>query len=201
MGADNTSWGRRGSFRGWVKLWAFPDELFLGTFADDPPPGAVQLSAPAAAARMQGWMAAASADGLALLELSVFLDRAPPSSAAERLALQAALLTGLASGRLRVFTRPLAAPIAPTTQDDHPLPTAPSQPRKADETTWIAIRLVDESDPPKPVPFKRYRIELPDYSVREGRLDQNGQAKIVGIDSGMCQVTFLDHDASEWRAQ
>ena len=48
MGADNTSWGRRGSFRGWVKLWAFPDELFLGTFADDPPPGAVQLSAPAA---------------------------------------------------------------------------------------------------------------------------------------------------------
>ncbi len=71
--------------------------------------------------------------------------------------------------------------------------------RKADETTWIAIGLVDESDPPKPVPFKRCRIELPDFSVREGRLDQDGQAKIVGIDPGMYQVTFLDHDASEWR--
>lgn len=47
-----------------------------------------------------------------------------------------------------------------------------------------------DSDPPKPVPCKKYQVELPDQSIREGMLDANGQARLEDFDPGTCKVSF-----------
>lgn len=69
-----------------------------------------------------------------------------------------------------------------------------------EEETWIAIELVDEATPPRPVAHARYRITLPGGDIREGRLDAMGLARVDGIESGVCEVTFPDIDGREWRA-
>ena len=65
-----------------------------------------------------------------------------------------------------------------------------------DKTHWIAIQLVDEQQ--HAVPFEDYRITLPDGSTVEGTLDKHGRAKITGIDSGNCKVSFPNRDAETW---
>jgi hypothetical protein len=113
--------------------------------------------------------------------------------------LRARVADALRSGRLVAYAvdRPLAlsgggaAPVAPEKPADKPPP-------KEEDTTWIGIQLSDDSG--APVAFKRYRIELPDGSKREGMLDEKGMARFDGIDPGNCEVTFPDFDASDWKA-
>jgi hypothetical protein len=62
--------------------------------------------------------------------------------------------------------------------------------------TWIEIRLIGEDD--EPIPRELYRIELPDGSIREGRLDDDGLARLDGIDPGSCVVTFPALDEEAW---
>lgn len=81
-----------------------------------------------------------------------------------------------------------------------PEPVVGAAPAPAEETTWIAIRLVDEADPSRPVPHVRYRITLPDGAAREGRVDAAGYARVDGIDPGTCKVTFPDLDGRDWQA-
>jgi len=64
------------------------------------------------------------------------------------------------------------------------------------QTSWIEIELVGEDD--KPIPGERYRVTLPDGSVDEGTLDQNGWARVEGFEKGDCQVTFTDLDQEAW---
>ena len=68
--------------------------------------------------------------------------------------------------------------------------------RRALDRPWVAIRLVDESG--APVPGERFRIGLPDGSVREGITDELGTARVDGIDPGTCVITFPALDAREW---
>jgi hypothetical protein len=63
--------------------------------------------------------------------------------------------------------------------------------------SWIEIRLLDEDD--APVPGIAYRLRLPDSSVKEGTLDENGTARIDGIAPGSCVLSFPEIDRSEWR--
>jgi hypothetical protein len=66
------------------------------------------------------------------------------------------------------------------------------------EKTYIEIELVDEAG--SPVPGEQYEVTLADgTTVARGTLDQNGFARIDGIDPGSCKVTFprLDKDAWE----
>jgi len=63
--------------------------------------------------------------------------------------------------------------------------------------TWIEIRLVDSDG--DPVPGERYRLRLPDASIMEGVLDDEGKARYDGIVSGSCQISFPGLDAREWR--
>jgi hypothetical protein len=65
--------------------------------------------------------------------------------------------------------------------------------------TWVEIVLVDDDEPPQPVRYAKYRIELPDRSTREGILSDNGRARIEGIDPGTCRVTFPGLDGREWK--
>ena len=64
------------------------------------------------------------------------------------------------------------------------------------KTSWIEIELVDEDD--QPVPGEKYKVTLPDESVATGTLDENGFARIDGIESGTCQITFPNLDKDAW---
>jgi hypothetical protein len=96
-----------------------------------------------------------------------------------------------------VPTRLAAVAIVPPEPREEELRAAPrteAQPK----TTWIAIRLVDDGSPPRPVPFRRYRVELPDGSTREGTLGEDGTAVVRDIEPGACRVTFPDLAPEAW---
>jgi type VI secretion system secreted protein VgrG len=76
-------------------------------------------------------------------------------------------------------------------------PPAPDTTASPDKTHWIGIELVDELG--KHVPYEDYRITLPDGTPIEGCLDQNGRAKITGIDPGTCKVSFPCRDKEVWK--
>jgi hypothetical protein len=62
---------------------------------------------------------------------------------------------------------------------------------------WIAIEFADEQG--FPMAEEDFRIVLPDGTVVEDNLDDKGCAKITGIDSGSCRVSFPDRDAKDWK--
>ena len=66
-----------------------------------------------------------------------------------------------------------------------------------DKKHWIAIELVDDAG--HAVPYEDYRITLPDGTPVEGSLDKKGYAKISGIDSGTCKVSFPKRDEADWK--
>jgi hypothetical protein len=68
--------------------------------------------------------------------------------------------------------------------------------RRRKRRTWVEIELADEDG--KPMTGESYRITLPDGTVREGVLDEAGQARVPDIDPGSCVVTFPRLDQSEW---
>lgn len=78
-------------------------------------------------------------------------------------------------------------------------PTAAEQNITPTKTHWISIKLVDEFG--KGVPYEDFQITLPDGTVVEGSLDKRGLAKITGLDSGTCKVTFPNLDESAWKKQ
>lgn len=65
----------------------------------------------------------------------------------------------------------------------------------AREASWLEIELVEAGGP---VPHEPYRVELPDGTVREGKLDARGLARLDGIPRGTCQVGFPRLDARAW---
>ncbi len=73
--------------------------------------------------------------------------------------------------------------------------TTPHKPSE-DKTSWIEIEMKDEED--NPVPGERYKVILPDDSVAQGSLDENGFALIEGIDPGTCKISFPELDKDAW---
>ena len=68
---------------------------------------------------------------------------------------------------------------------------------KEKKKSWIEIEMVDEDK--NPVPGEAYRITLPDgQTVAEGTLDDKGFARVDGIDSGTCKITFPELDKDAW---
>ncbi|MFO0613049.1 MAG: hypothetical protein U0414_10695 [Polyangiaceae bacterium] len=72
----------------------------------------------------------------------------------------------------------------------------PTKTAPAVKLTWIEIELLDEVG--GPIPGERYRVDLPDGTTREGRLDHRGLAYVDRIPAGRCTVSFPDYDKDAW---
>ena len=66
-----------------------------------------------------------------------------------------------------------------------------------DETSWISFELKDEDG--QPMADEPYKIKLPDGTIREGRLDGEGKARVAGFKNGQCEICFPRIDGEEWR--
>jgi hypothetical protein len=110
--------------------------------------------------------------------------------------LRARIRAALAEGRIVAYRRESVVHAVPVLKV---VPLRRENVEKREEKTWIGIHLVDDDDPPNPIPYKKYRVTLPDHSEREGMLDENGFARLNGVDPGKCEVTFPDLDASDWK--
>jgi hypothetical protein len=107
------------------------------------------------------------------------------------------VVDALRRGRLIAYARPRIVETSGGSQGAAPVQASERPPPPREESTWIAIKLADRKG--KPVAYKRYRIELPDGSRREGMLDASGMARLDGIDPGTCEVSFPDLDGSDWK--
>jgi hypothetical protein len=88
-------------------------------------------------------------------------------------------------------------PFKPAADDDGEVSEAePEEQSDEKKLSWIEIELVGEDD--KPISGEKYRITLPDDTVQEGTLDQNGWARIEGFEEGACKIAFPDLDEEAW---
>ncbi|HEY3838378.1 MAG TPA: hypothetical protein VGL72_17485 [Bryobacteraceae bacterium] len=62
--------------------------------------------------------------------------------------------------------------------------------------TWVEIVLEDDSG--NPVSDEEYLITAPDGSEHSGTLDENGLARVDGIDPGTAQVSFPMLEDDDW---
>lgn len=144
-----------------------------------------------------GWGDAAGAATLVEIAAALGEEILWSHDAEARRRLKALVRQALRDGRLVAVRAAPAAGDGGALEKEEEAPAAPA-PRR-DETTWIEIALSTDEDPPSPVPFKRYRVELPNGSVREGQLDARGMARLTGIDPGTCKVSFPEYDGKRWR--
>jgi hypothetical protein len=84
-----------------------------------------------------------------------------------------------------------------TTARIHEIPALPSRarqvrPAREKETTWIGIKVTDQSG--KPLPDRRYRLTMTNGSTEEGRTDTDGTARVDDINPGLCKLELLDVD-------
>jgi hypothetical protein len=64
------------------------------------------------------------------------------------------------------------------------------------DPTWIEVRLLDTDN--RPIAGEHYRIKMPDQSIREGSLDEEGKVRFDGIMAGQCQICFPRIHGKEW---
>jgi hypothetical protein len=83
--------------------------------------------------------------------------------------------------------------------------TKPNKPpqtaeEKEQKKSWIEIELRNKKN--EPVPGEAYRVTHPDgQTVAEGTLDENGFARVDGIEPGACKVTFPNLEKQAWKAK
>jgi len=106
------------------------------------------------------------------------------------------LREALSTGQLEAFRAPRTdvGGVFQTEEDD-----AKGEPKTGEKLTWIGIKVVDDSDPPQPVPGVRFRVVLPDGTERTGKLDAVGEAKLTGVEPGTCKISFPETDDDDWK--
>ena len=183
------------------RVGRFPEEIWLvrRDRAGAAPSGAVPVSGTAAALSVESWIPRGSMGRLtlvAVVESALGSVRSNPHVPEDRL--RSHVQRALRDGTLQAFR--VNHEVTPGGKKVDPNPAPPPQPTPVDDKTWVEIVLFDEENPPKPVPFVKYKIELPDGSTREGNLDANGIARFAGIDPGSCKVSFPTLHGDDWQA-
>lgn len=76
--------------------------------------------------------------------------------------------------------------------------TPPDDPERKPplKTSWIEIEMVDESG--QPWKRERYELKTPDGRIINGRLNDQGQARIRVKEPGQCMICFPDLDGRAW---
>jgi len=79
-------------------------------------------------------------------------------------------------------------------------PYKPPQTQEEVEKKKNFVEIVLKDEEGQPVPGEKYQVKLPDGSVAEGTLDENGFARIDGIDPGQAEITFPELDQESWKS-
>jgi hypothetical protein len=66
-----------------------------------------------------------------------------------------------------------------------------------EESHWVGIKLKDDQG--NPVAGEPFKLKLPDGTIVEGTLDDEGKAEIHGVPEGQSQVCFPKIDKDEWK--
>ncbi|MEM7155008.1 MAG: hypothetical protein AAF799_19325 [Myxococcota bacterium] len=77
--------------------------------------------------------------------------------------------------------------------DDHEDPTPMVEVLRP---TWIEIAVVDASG--QPITNRPYRLRLPDGSVREGELGDDGLIRFDDVEPGLCTLELPTRQPEEW---
>jgi hypothetical protein len=154
-----------------------------------------RLDPPIASARLASWIDGDPQGLLHLYERVLHRAVARPPPPGEIGRMRERVREALERGELVVFEREHPRRIVMRDEEQKEA----IGPHSEEEKTWIKIQLLDDLD--RPAAGKRYKIELPDGTVREGTLDSMGQARETGIDHGNCKISFPDLDAAAWRAE
>lgn len=80
----------------------------------------------------------------------------------------------------------------PPDEDDGQEPSPAEPPRP----TWIEITVVDGHG--EPIVGRPYRLHLPDGSVRNGHLGDDGMIRFDDVDPGLCTLELPTDDPAEW---
>jgi hypothetical protein len=62
--------------------------------------------------------------------------------------------------------------------------------------TWLEVVLSDDAG--QPAAGAAYKVTLADTTVREGKLDALGRARLEGLPEGACTVSFPEYDGAAW---
>jgi hypothetical protein len=184
---------------GW-RIQGFHGGFWLVRGRRPAPPGGELLSAESASGRLDGWFPEGREEAGAratLMAICREIDEPCPAGPPPPMRwLKESVRRAIRDGRLSA----LRSRIAVTDQEVEEKAVAPLPPaKKRAGATWIEISLRDDHDPPRPMPYRRYRIETTDGMVREGRLDANGKARVEGIDPGNCDITFPEFHGDDWK--
>lgn len=182
--------------QGWWVGSSFGETWIVRNFNAQIPEGAVLLSVEEASWRIDEWFREDAHSRTLLADICATLHLSPQLATAQ---LKAEMRSAFRYGTLVAYRLARVEAVGSSgRQADEPRQPG-ARPPVNEPKDWIAIELMDDSDPPKPVPYKKYRIELPDSSIREGMLDSNGQAWFRGIDPGTCQVSFPTFHGDDWK--
>jgi hypothetical protein len=179
------------------RIPALADEVWILRAGSALAPGEAEVFPPGQAAwQLDDWLPREAGSSRAVLaelcaELGAPLVHRPDLDPAE---LRSWVREALHDGVLRAYRIVPKLSGAGVAEISEIPPSEPPPP--VEEKTWISIVLTDADK--RPVPFRRYHIELPDESVREGMLDENGRARLQGIDPGTCKVSFPEFHAKDW---
>ena len=76
--------------------------------------------------------------------------------------------------------------------------TAGMNEKSDEEKDFIEIELLDAAG--EPIANEEYEILLPDKSIKKGKLDGSGHARVDGVKPGACKVNFPNLYGAHWKS-